>query len=72
MNQINQSGGRAIGITSDATDPQSLKSAFETIEETLPGSKLAAAIYNVNTKFGRKPFLDSTLDDLDSNLNAST
>ncbi|SPO05272.1 probable short chain dehydrogenase [Cephalotrichum gorgonifer] len=69
--QINSSGGSAIGIVADITDPSSLQSAFESIEEKLPGSKLAAAIYNVNTKFGPKPFLEVTLEELDANLDSA-
>ncbi|KAH7347772.1 oxidoreductase [Plectosphaerella cucumerina] len=71
VNDINKSGGHAIGITTDATDPKSLDSAFESIKQQLPGSGLAAAVYNINSKFARKPFLDLTVDEFDANLHAA-
>ncbi|ROT43505.1 short chain dehydrogenase [Sodiomyces alkalinus F11] len=71
VSEINSSGGRAIGITADATDQAALDSAFQTISQTLPGSKLAAAIYNVNGGFTRKPFLDLKLEELDASLDAA-
>ena len=68
--EINKAGRKAIGITADATDESSLKLAFESIEKELPGSKLAATIYNVrpNSRPSRKPFLELTLEDLDVSL----
>jgi NAD(P)-dependent dehydrogenase (short-subunit alcohol dehydrogenase family) len=67
--EIQQSGGQAIGISTDATNEESLASAFETIKKELPTSKLAAAIYNVNGGWARKPFLEATLQDLENGLN---
>jgi len=71
--EINGSGGRAIAISTDATDESSLTSALEKVEKELPGSKLAAAVYNVrpNSRPSWKPFLELTLDDLDSSLNGN-
>ncbi|KKY37347.1 putative short chain dehydrogenase [Diaporthe ampelina] len=66
--EINGSGGRAIGIPADATDAASVKSAFDTIKNELPGLNLAAAVYNVSAGFGIKPFLEFKLEDLDSSL----
>lgn len=71
VSEINQSGGQAIGITADATNPADLVSAFETIAQKLPDSKLAAAIYNVNGGFARKPFLELKLEELDASLDAA-
>lgn len=71
MNEIKQSGGKAIGITADATDETAINAAFETIKKELPGSRLAAAIYNVNAGFARKPFLELTKKDLDTSLDAA-
>jgi NAD(P)-dependent dehydrogenase (short-subunit alcohol dehydrogenase family) len=53
-----KAGGQAIGIEADVSDPSSVDKAFKTIEEALPGRQLVAAIYNLNTGFGIKPFLD--------------
>lgn len=71
MTEINNSGGKAIGITTDVADPTSLSQAFKTIKEQLPDSKLAAAIYNVNGGFSRKPFLELTYDELNAALDGT-
>ena len=68
VTEINGSGGKAIGIPTDATDATSVKSAFDTIKKELPDLKLAAAVYNVSAGFGIKPFLEFKLEDLDSSL----
>uniref|UniRef100_A0A8H7N0D6 Uncharacterized protein n=1 Tax=Bionectria ochroleuca TaxID=29856 RepID=A0A8H7N0D6_BIOOC len=57
--EIKNSGGQAIGLTADVNDPASLKKAFETVKEQLPGSRLAAAIFNVNGDFRGSPFWSS-------------
>lgn len=71
VKEIEDSGGRAIGITADATNPTSLASAFDTIEKELPGASIAAAIYNVSGGLARKPFLEVGIEELDDSLNAS-
>jgi NAD(P)-dependent dehydrogenase (short-subunit alcohol dehydrogenase family) len=73
VTQINGAGGRAIGITADATDESSLTSAFETIKNEYKDLQLVAAIYNVrpNSRPSRKPFLDLELHDLDTSLNGN-
>lgn len=58
VKEINSAGGKAIGISTDVSDPSAVKSAFQQIEKDFAGLKLAAAIYNVGGKFIRKPFLD--------------
>jgi NAD(P)-dependent dehydrogenase (short-subunit alcohol dehydrogenase family) len=71
--QINKAGGKAIGITADATDESSLASAFEAINKEFPGLQLVAAIYNVrpNSRPSRRPFLELKLEDLDTSLNGN-
>jgi len=71
--QIEKAGGKAIGITTDATDAASLASAFETIKKELPGLQLAAAVYNVrpNSRPSRRPFLELKIEDLDTSLNGN-
>lgn len=70
--QINKSGGKAIGISADATDADSLASAFASIkkDKDFGNLRLVAAIYNVrpNSRPSRKPFLELTLNDLDISL----
>ncbi|KAL6692006.1 hypothetical protein J3F84DRAFT_384977 [Trichoderma pleuroticola] len=68
---IKAAGGTAIGITADAADPAAVDAAFVQIEKELPGSKLAAAVYNGGGGISRKPFLELKLADLDQNLDSS-
>lgn len=42
--EITSSGGKALGITTDTSDKQSVASAFETIKDEFPEGSLAAAI----------------------------
>ena len=71
--QINKAGGRAIGITADATNESSLASAFESIKKEFQDLQLVAAIYNVrpNSRPSRKPFLELNLEDLEVSLNGN-
>jgi NAD(P)-dependent dehydrogenase (short-subunit alcohol dehydrogenase family) len=71
--QINKAGGRAIGISTDATDKSSLASAFETIKKEFKNLQLVAAIYNIrpNSRPSRKPFLELHLQDLDTSLDGN-
>jgi NAD(P)-dependent dehydrogenase (short-subunit alcohol dehydrogenase family) len=73
VDQINKAGGRAIGVSADATDESSLVSAFETISKEFKDLQLVAAIYNVrpNSRPHRKPFLELKLEDLDTSLNGN-
>lgn len=71
VKEIQDSGGSALGITADATDPTSLNSAFDTIKKELGSATAAAAIYNVNGGFARKPFLEVNVEELDSSLTAA-
>ncbi|KAL7624036.1 hypothetical protein AAE478_005593 [Parahypoxylon ruwenzoriense] len=70
--EINKSGGKAIGISADASDVKSVNSAFETIAKELPGLKLAAAIYNVGAGFKRKPFLELDVEDFDTSVGGNS
>ena len=71
VDEIKQSGGHAIGITADVADPTSLSQAFRSIKEELPDKKLAAAIFNVNGGFSKKPFLELTSEELDAALDGT-
>lgn len=71
VKEIEQSGGKAFGISTDAADPKSVESAFATIKKELPDSKLAAAVFNVSSGFARKPFLELTQSDLDASLDGA-
>lgn len=74
VEEIIDAGGRAVGITTDVTKQESVESAFASIQKTdgFAGAGLAAAIYNVSGGFGgRKPFLETSIDDLDASLSAN-
>lgn len=71
VTEIKKAGGEAVGVATDLTDPQSVKSAFEKIKTELPDTKLAAAVYNVSSGFVRKPFLEQKLEDLQAGLAGS-
>ncbi|TGO25708.1 hypothetical protein BPAE_0074g00170 [Botrytis paeoniae] len=63
---IISSGGQAIGISTDVSDPSSVSNAFEEIKKQYGSKKLAAAVYNVGGKFVRKPFLELSLEDYEA------
>lgn len=72
VSEINQSGGKAAGISTDITDEESVKKAFVKIEEDYVKGKdgneghLAAAVFNVGGGFIRKPFLELTTEEFES------
>ncbi|KAF4958849.1 hypothetical protein FGADI_2051 [Fusarium gaditjirri] len=68
---VEKAGGKAIGVSADLGDAASLKKAFETINKELPGSQLAAAIYNAGSGFAKKPFLELTENDLNASIDGS-
>lgn len=71
VKEITEAGGKAIGITADATDDAAVDAAFETVKKELPGSRLAVAVYNVNGGFARKPFLELKKEELEASLDAA-
>ena len=60
VQEINSSGGKAIGISTDVSDANSVNSAFNEIEKQFPDSPLAASVFNTGGGFVRKPFLELT------------
>ena len=71
VKQIEDAGGKAIGISTDVSDAKSVKEAFEKLKSEMGGAPLAAAIFNVGGKFIRKPFLELTEDDFVSGYEAN-
>ncbi|KAJ5409143.1 Oxidoreductase short chain dehydrogenase/reductase family [Penicillium cosmopolitanum] len=63
VQEINSSGGQAVGISADLSDSSSVKSAFDQIAVQYSGSSLAAAIFNSGGGWARKPFLELTDED---------
>lgn len=70
MDEINKSGGKAIGISTDVADETSVKKAFEQITATY-GSSCAAAIFNASGGFHRQPFLELKESQLMSSIDVS-
>ena len=71
VQEINKSGGKAIGISTDVSKPDSVKAAFEKIEEEHKGAACAAAIFNASGRFARGPLLDMKVDDFQAGWEVS-
>lgn len=69
--EINSSGGKAIGISTDVSSPESLQQAFRKISEEFPNAPFAAAIFNAIGRFVRKPLLDMTLEEFSAGHDVS-
>ncbi|KAK4543599.1 hypothetical protein LTR36_005494 [Oleoguttula mirabilis] len=71
VEEINKSGGKAIGISTDVSSPDSLKQAFSKIEEEYKGASVAAAIFNASGRFVRKPLLEMSVEDFSAGWEVS-
>ncbi|KAL8980218.1 MAG: hypothetical protein Q9205_004638 [Flavoplaca limonia] len=65
VRDIQASGGKAIGISTDVSDSRSVSDAVTQTQQAF-GSTCAAAVFNVGGKFVRKPFLDLSLEEFES------
>lgn len=72
VQEIKESRGSAMGIPTDVTSSSSMQSTMDQIK-TRFGSDLtvAAAIYNVASKFTRKPFLEQSEEEFFDSLEPS-
>lgn len=61
--EINKSGGHAIGISTDVSSQESLKSAFSKIEQEFNGAPIAAAVFNASARPVRKPIVEIAWED---------
>jgi len=61
--EINKSGGEAIGISTDVSSEESVKNAFAKIREVHNGAPVAAMIFNASARPSRKPFLELTTEE---------
>ncbi|KAI4682763.1 uncharacterized protein J4E84_007228 [Alternaria hordeiaustralica] len=61
--EINKSGGEAIGISTDVSSEESVKNAFTKIKEVHGGAPVAAMIFNASARPSRKPFLELTTEE---------
>lgn len=77
--EIEQASGAAVGIPTDVTDKSSMASAMDKVRERFGGGVggegeelvVAAAVYNVASKFTRRPFLEQSEDEFMSSLEPS-
>lgn len=58
VKEINDAGGKAIGISTDVSDAGSVKAAFAKIEAEFGSGGAAAAVFNAGGGFIRKGLLD--------------
>ncbi|KAI9717224.1 MAG: hypothetical protein M1828_007418 [Chrysothrix sp. TS-e1954] len=73
VDEINKSGGSAIGVSADVSNSDSIKKAFDEIKAKYGGedAQCAAAVFNASGAFYRKPFLELTEDQFMSGLDVS-
>lgn len=73
VKEINDAGGKAIGISTDVSDASSIKSAFQKIEAEFGGSGAgcAAAVFNASGRFFRKSILDLTEEEFTAGYQVS-
>lgn len=71
VEEINKSGGKAVGISTDVSDPASVKNAMEQVEKEFPGQGCAAAIFNASGSFSRKPFMETTVEEFSKSNSVS-
>ncbi|KAJ5474712.1 hypothetical protein N7475_004278 [Penicillium sp. IBT 31633x] len=64
VKDIGQRGGSAIGFPTDVSSSSSMSSTMDQIKNKFgPDLTIAAAIYNVASKFMRKPFLEQSREE---------
>jgi NAD(P)-dependent dehydrogenase (short-subunit alcohol dehydrogenase family) len=71
VQEINGSGGQAIGISTDVSSEESVKSAFTKIEREFQSAGCAAAVFNASAPPARKPLLEMSVEDFSKNWNVS-
>ena len=65
VNDINKTGGKAIGVEMDVSDEGSVEKAIEKVKGEF-GGECAAAVFNVGGRFIRKGFLELTREEFES------
>lgn len=72
IKDITQSGGSAFGVPTDVTSASSMGLTMDKIKNKFgPDLAVAAAIYNVASKFAMKPFLEQKPEDFIGSLEPS-
>ena len=65
VEEINKNGGKALGISTDISSPDSVKEAFSKIDSEFGGAPIAAAIFNASGSFTRGPLLEMKVDEFE-------
>lgn len=71
VQEINKSGGKAIGVSADVSSQESMNAAFKKIEEEFKGGNCAAAVFNASGRFARGPLLDMKVEDFQAGWEVS-
>lgn len=72
VDEINNSGGKAIGVSTDVSSKDSLKNALDKIKQEFGNDVGAAAsVFNASGAFLRKPFLEIDASVFEQSLNVS-
>jgi len=72
VKEINGSGGKAIGVSTDVSNEESVKNAIKEAEKEFGADVgVAAAIFNASGGFTRKPFLENTVEDFTRSMDVS-
>lgn len=61
--EINESGGKAIGIPTDVSSKSSMDAAVKSVHDEFGNAGCAAAVFNASAGFRRAPFLETTVED---------
>lgn len=61
--EINSSGGKAIGISTDVSSEESVANAFKQIKQEFGDAPIASATFNAGGKFVRKSILEMTVEE---------
>lgn len=70
--EINNAGGKAIGISTDVSSAESVKSAMQKVaSEYGENTHCAAAVFNASGPFSRKPLLEMTPDEFEKSWQVS-
>ncbi|KAM0716964.1 hypothetical protein Q7P37_006816 [Cladosporium fusiforme] len=71
VQEINASGGRAVGISTDVSSEESVKAAFEKLRGEFEGAACAAAVFNASGPFSRKPLLEMSVGEFERSWDVS-
>lgn len=66
-----EDGGRAQGFVCDVTDSTSVSDCFAMIKSAFADHQLKVAVFNANSPFIVKPFLDLSLDDVKASVDVN-